>query len=239
MTRAAGLGRKVDEALVEGHHLVVAAALHGELEDAGAFIAHGADQMLHLGEGRHAARDRPVVGGEVAPGCERSRSRARPARTASRTCASMVFRSSSAGLFLEGALTHDIGAQRRMADIARIVDALGRGIHGGHELGEGLPTPVDAGQHGVAVDILRALQVAEHEVGFGLAAGSEREAAIAHHRRGDAVIAGAGAELVPEQLRVHVGVAVHEAGRHHMCPRHRRPRPPGRRCARCARSAHP
>ena len=103
-----------------------------------------------------------------------------------------------------------------MADIAGIVDALGRGVHGGHELGEGLPAPVDAGQHGVAVDVFRALQIAEHEVGLGLAAGGEREAAIAHHRRGDAVIAGAGAELVPEQLRVHVRVAVHEAGRDDM-----------------------
>ena len=48
------------------------------------------------------------------------------------------------------------------------------------------------------------------------AGGREREAAVAHHHGGDAVPARVGAELVPEHLRVHVGVPVDEAGRDHV-----------------------
>src|ERR1019366_4395163 len=40
--------------------------------------------------------------------------------------------------------------------------------------------------------------------------------AVAHHRRGHAVPAGTGAGGVPEDLGIHVGVAVDEAGGDHM-----------------------
>ena len=120
------------------------------------------------------------------------------------------------GLLAEGPLAHHVGAERRVADVARVVDALRQGVQHVHELGVGFPAPVDTSQHGVAGDVLGPLQVAEDEVHLFLAAGGQREAAIAHHHRGDAVIAGAAAHRVPEDLRVHVGVAVDEAGRHDM-----------------------
>src|SRR5882672_4031085 len=51
---------------------------------------------------------------------------------------------------------------------------------------------------------------------LGLAAGGKREAAVAHHHAGHTVPARAGPERIPEDLRVHVGVSVHEARRHHL-----------------------
>src|SRR4029450_12937359 len=44
----------------------------------------------------------------------------------------------------------------------------------------------------------------------------EREAAFSHHDAGDAVPARRSAEGIPEDLRVHVRVAVHEAGRDYL-----------------------
>ena len=43
--------------------------------------------------------------------------------------------------------------------------------------------------------------------------GGEREPAVAHHHAGDAVPAGRHAEVVPEELGVHVAVGVDETGR--------------------------
>src|SRR2546422_5409595 len=64
-----------------------------------------------------------------------------------------------------------------------------------------------------------ALEVPHDEVLVGGGAGGQRESAVAHHDRGHAVPAGAGAERVPEDLRIHVRVPVHEAGRHHLAVR--------------------
>ena len=61
-------------------------------------------------------------------------------------------------------------------------------------------------------DVLRALQVADDEASVRLGARGERKSAITHHHAGDAVPAGGGAERVPEDLGVHVGVAVDETG---------------------------
>jgi hypothetical protein len=116
----------------------------------------------------------------------------------------------------EGALAHDMGADGAMADIARVVDALGQRVEHVEELREGLPAPLDAGLHGGATDVLGAFEVAHHQVGFLGAARRQGETAIAHHHRRDALVAGAGAVRVPEDLRVHVGVAVDETGRHDM-----------------------
>ncbi len=48
-----------------------------------------------------------------------------------------------AGLLIERALAHDIGAQGGMANIAGIVDSLGKGIQHIKVLREGLPLPLD------------------------------------------------------------------------------------------------
>ena len=116
----------------------------------------------------------------------------------------------------EGTLAHHVGAQRAVAHVARVVDALGQRVEHVEEFGEGLPAPLDAGLHGGAADVLGALEVAHDEVGLALAARRQGEAAIAHDHAGHALVAGAGADRVPEDLRVHVGVAVDEARRHHV-----------------------
>ena len=84
------------------------------------------------------------------------------------------------------------------------------------EFGKGLPAPLDAGLHGGAADVLGAFEIADDEVGFALAAGRQGEAAVAHDHAGHAVEARAGADRIPEDLRVHVGVHVDEARRHDM-----------------------
>ena len=101
-----------------------------------------------------------------------------------------------------------------MADVAGVVDPLGQGLHAIEELGEGGPRPVDAGVHRLGGDVLGPFQVAHDEVPLGLAAGGEREAAVAHHHAGHAVPARALTKRLPVDLRVHVGVAVDEARRH-------------------------
>jgi len=81
-------------------------------------------------------------------------------------------------------------------------------------LRERLPLPVDPGLHRLRGDVLRPLEVAEHEVLLVRPARREREAAVAHDHRGHAVPARARAERVPGDLRVHVGVPVDEARRY-------------------------
>ena len=121
-----------------------------------------------------------------------------------------------AGLVFEGAFTHHVGPQGRVPDVAGVVDRLGQAVDHVHELGKGLPLPGNALQHGRPADVFRPLEVAEHEVDLGLPAGCNGKPAVPHHRRRDTVVAGATAELVPEDLGIHVGMAIHEAGGHHV-----------------------
>src|SRR5437867_4442984 len=65
------------------------------------------------------------------------------------------------------------------------------------------------------VSWLGALEVAHDELLVLVRARSEREAAVAHHDAGDAVPARARPERIPEDLGVHVRVAVDEARGHH------------------------
>src|SRR5581483_8691200 len=76
------------------------------------------------------------------------------------------------------------------------------------------PRPVDARRHRRARDVLGPLEVAHDELLRRRRRGGEREPAVPHDRRRHPVPARAAAELVPEHLRVHVGVAVDEPGGH-------------------------
>ena len=67
--------------------------------------------------------------------------------------------------------------------------------------------------HRLGRDVLDRGQAAREPLAVLGLAGRQREAAVAHHHGGDAVPARAAAERVPGDLRVHVGVAVDEAGR--------------------------
>ena len=67
--------------------------------------------------------------------------------------------------------------------------------------------------HGVGRDVLGPLEVAHDEMALVGPRRCEGEAAVAHDHAGDAVVARARAERVPQHLGVHVRVAVDEAGR--------------------------
>src|SRR5262249_58525442 len=59
----------------------------------------------------------------------------------------------------ERALAHGVGTERRVPDVARVVDALGPALEGLEVLGVGLPAPVDARLHGLGGNVLRTLEV--------------------------------------------------------------------------------
>src|SRR6266581_9796510 len=113
----------------------------------------------------------------------------------------------------ERAFDQDVGAHGGVADVAGVVDALGQGIEDVEELRIRGPAPLDPGLHRLRRDVLGALQVLDDQVLVGGGAGGQREAAVAHDDRGDAVVARRGPEGIPEDLGVHVGVAVDEAWR--------------------------
>ena len=189
---------------------IAADGFAGDLEHAGAGAADRVDDGAYFVPGSESACDGLVVGCLVV---RRARSGEAEGAGAygllgdARHALDLVLGS----LFLEGPLTHDVGAQRRVAHVTRVVDALRHAVEYVEVLRIGLPTPCDAGQHGFASDVLGALEIAEYEVGLGLPAGREGEAAIAHHHAGDAVVARAGADGVPEHLGIHVRMAVDEA----------------------------
>ena len=117
------------------------------------------------------------------------------------------------GFLRECTLAHDIHAQRRMADVHAVVDRLGQALHGREIFRESLPGPVDAGRHRRRRDILDRREAARIPVTVLGLAGRQREAAVAHDHRGNAVPARAAAERIPGDLGIHVGVAVDEARR--------------------------
>ena len=189
--------------------------LAGDLEQASAGAAHRANDGSHFVPGRHPAGDglairRLVVGrargGEAhRPGAYRFRGEARHAAHFLR-----------ARFVRERAWPHHVGAQGAVAEVAGVVDALGQRVHRVQVLGKALPAPANAGQHRFPGDVLGAFEIAKHQIRFLLPAGRQGEAAVAHDDAGDAVVAGAGAEGIPEHLRIHVRMPVDEAGRHHM-----------------------
>src|SRR4029077_17113886 len=113
----------------------------------------------------------------------------------------------------EGALAHGVGAQRRVANVARVVDALRPARDGVEVLRVRLPRPFDARLHRLGGDVLGALGLARDQMLLAGPTGGQGEAAVAHDDAGHAVPARARAERIPRHLRVHMGVAVDEAGR--------------------------
>ena len=187
----------------------------GDLEHAPAGLAHGVDDGAYFVPRCGSAGDGAVVGREVV-----HRARGGKADAACLHC--FLGEATHGGQLLgggrlgESAFAHHIGAQRGVADVAGVVDAFGQGVDGVQELREGLPAPIDAGQHGFAGDVFGAFEIAKHEVRVLLAARGDGETAVAHHYARHAVVAGTGAELIPEDLRIHVRVAIDEAWRHNV-----------------------
>ena len=187
--RDAGIDREVTQAFV-----IIAQALGtaprrlaGDFEDTAPRLAYRADDGPHLVPVRDAARHRTVVRGDVIRGpggrkpdgsgldrclCQRAHPRQFVRRR----------------LVRESPLAHHVGPQRGVADVTRVVDAFRQRVDRVEELRKGLPGPLDAGLHRFRRDVLRALEIAEHEPGVLLRAGGEGEAAVPHDDAGDAVV---------------------------------------------------
>ena len=182
------------------------------LEDAGIEFAHRRDDALDFFPGGDTAGDRRAIGCQV-------RMRARGGEAHGTGLEPLLYQARHAVNFFIGgrvshrAPAHHVHADRRMADVHRVVQRLGSALDRGHVFGEGFPGPVDAGFHRIGRDVLDIGQAVRHPLAVGWFAGRQREAAVAHHHRGHAVVARAAAHRIPHDLRVHVGVAVDEAGR--------------------------
>ena len=74
-----------------------------------------------------------------------------------------------------------------MADIHAVIERLRQAFDGGEVLGKGFPIPVDAGQHRLGRNVLDRREAAGEPLAVRGFARRQREAAIAHHDRGDAV----------------------------------------------------
>ena len=138
-----------------------------------------------------------------------------PACTASRARSAIAAMSSGvAGSRLRAALAHHVQAHRPVRHLGAEVEVAGPGVEVVEVLGERLPLPREALVEGDAGDVLDALHQLDQPVVVGRADRREADAAVAHHRRRDAVPARRGELVVPGRLAVVVGVDVDEARRH-------------------------
>ena len=138
-----------------------------------------------------------------------------PARTpAAASCrhGGIIFR--RRGLALHAALTHDEDPHRRVRHLRRDVEVVGPGIERVHELLEALPGPRQPFVEHCAGDVLDALHELHQRLPLVGPAGREADAAVADHRRGDAVPRRRRDPAAPGGLRVVMGVGVDEARRH-------------------------
>jgi hypothetical protein len=78
-----------------------------------------------------------------------------------------------------------------------------------------LEIPLDAGPHRLQRHALDVGEVAHHEVAMSRPARGDREAAVADHERGDAEAGRRRGVRVPRQLRIVVGVQIHDARGQH------------------------
>ena len=127
-----------------------------------------------------------------------------------------VFNLIFAGFLLESSLTHGVGAQRRMTDVACVINAFRKIVDSVQKLRKGFPSPVDTCEHGITRQVFGAFQVTKYQVSILLLTRRKGKTAVTHHHTGNAVIAGAGTDGVPKDLCVHMGMTVDKAGGNHM-----------------------
>ena len=116
---------------------------------------------------------------------------------------------------LDAAFAHRVLAQRGVPDHATDVEALRHAAHAGEVLAVGHPIPGQPVENGVAWNVLDALHHRRKNLAVFRLARSEGDTTVAHHHTGDAVIAAAGPDRIPRELRIEVGVDVDEARSHH------------------------
>ena len=211
----AGLDRELQLAteIVVLEHRVPIGLLASHLEHTGAGLAHGVDDGANLAPvGDRAGHHLVAVERVDARGREADGAGAHGLLHVVGHGGEFVF----GRLLGECTLAHHIGTERRVADISRVVDAFRQGVQGIEVIGVGFPTPLDAGPHRIRRDVLGPLKITEHQLRLFFPRRRQREPAVAHDHAGDAVVAGARAELVPENLGIHVRVAVYEARGHHV-----------------------
>src|SRR5260370_4827237 len=218
--RHGGVDReRLESILVIADALRIESGVFGcDFQYARAFLTHHTDQLPHFVPIRETARDRLPVGRLMV-----ARARGREADCAGANRAAdfalhrgQVFRR---GFIGKRAFAHYVGAQRRMANVGGVVDALGSLIDRVEVLRKRLPRPLDTGLHRLGRDVLGALEIAHHEQLVLLGAGGERKPAVAHHDRRNAVPARAGAEGIPKHLGVHMRMRVDDARRDDMACR--------------------
>ena len=203
------------DALRDGRGLVdVEVGTPGRLEVAGAALAQGLEELVELGQGRRPARHLTAVRADVAdrPGGRE------PDRTGvERLAHDRPHRRhlGDGGLPLGRVVTHDVVAERGVAEQRRDVELERQRIERVEVLGEGLEGPRDALREGVERHALDVLQHPHDGVAVGRTRRCEPEAAVAHDHGGDAVPRRGGEVGVPQDLGVVVGVRVDEAGRQH------------------------
>ncbi len=181
------------------------------LEHAAPVAAEHAGQGQELVEARERAGDRLSVGPRVEDGAARGEAEGAGGH-------GLLDQLDHLGEVLggrvrvEGPVAHDVAAQRAVADHAADVEALRPAVELGQVLAVGLPLPREAAHDGVGGDVLDGLHhLGEAAAVLGPARG-EGDAAVADDHRGHAVEARRGAQRVPRDLGVEVGVDVDEAG---------------------------
>ncbi len=189
--------------------------LEGQLEDAGSLSTEDCDEALHLAPAGQSAGYRAIVRCGVvgtARGGQPDGAGAHGRFELDLHASEVVL----ARLLFEGPLAHGPRPEGRVADVGGVVDAFGLAVDRVEVLGKGLPPPVDPGGQGSRRDVLGPFQVPDDQIpGVGTDRG-EGEPAVAHDHRGHPVPARAGAVRVPEDLRIHMGMAVDEPRRHNM-----------------------
>lgn len=117
------------------------------------------------------------------------------------------------GLVADGALAHHVDADGGVRKERAQVDVALLAIERGDVLAERLPLPVEPLVHDRAWNVLDALHQLDQLLSVGRFARREANAAVAHHRRGDAVPRRRRHVAIPDGLAVVVGVNIDEAGR--------------------------
>jgi hypothetical protein len=115
-------------------------------------------------------------------------------------------------LAADGALAHDVNAQRVVRDLRRDIDGARLPLQRVEEFGEALPVVFQSFCERDAGDVLDRLHEVDQLLAMLLAHRREADAAIAEHDRGDAVPGGRRQHRVPGRLAVIVGVHVDPAG---------------------------
>ena len=113
--------------------------------------------------------------------------------------------------FADGAFAHDVRADRAVTDEAHHVDRRVEVVECVEVLAVALPRPRQPAEDRLCRDVLDALHHVREHLAIVGPTRCERDAAVAHQRGRDAVVARRGEQRIPADLRVEVAVDVDES----------------------------